>query len=74
VYLADADAGTAYTQVDFRSPLALVVGGEAQGASPFAASLATDRVHIPLPGGMESLNAAIAGAILLFEVVRQRQV
>jgi len=73
VYLADADAGTAYTQADFRNPLALVVGGEAQGASPFAASLATDRVHIPLPGGMESLNAAIAGAILLFEVVRQRQ-
>ena len=73
LYLADAGAGISYTQADFRLPLALVVGGEAEGASPFAASLAADRVHIPMPGGMESLNAAIAAAVLLFEVVRQRQ-
>jgi RNA methyltransferase, TrmH family len=73
VYLADARTGISYTSADFCSSLALVVGGEAQGASPFAADLATARVHIPMPGGMESLNAAIAAALLLFEVVRQRQ-
>jgi TrmH family RNA methyltransferase len=73
VYLADASAGISYIQADFRSPLALVVGGEASGLSPFALSLAQERVHIPMPGGMESLNAAIAAALLLFEVVRQRQ-
>jgi TrmH family RNA methyltransferase len=73
LYLADATAGVPYTRADFLPPLALVVGGEAEGASPFAAELATERVHIPMPGGMESLNAAIAAALLLFEVVRQRQ-
>lgn len=73
VYLADARAGIAYTRADFRLPLALVVGGEAEGASPFAGRLATERVHIPMPGGMESLNAGIAAALLLFEVVRQRE-
>jgi TrmH family RNA methyltransferase len=73
LYLADAGAGTSYTRADFRCPLALVVGGEAQGASSFAAGLAAELVHIPMPGGMESLNAAIAAALLLFEVVRQRQ-
>lgn len=73
VYLADAGGGEAYFSSDFRKPLALIVGGEAQGASPQAQRLAQARVHIPMPGGSESLNAAIASAILLFEVVRQRE-
>ncbi len=51
----------------------MIIGGEAEGASSLAYDLATERVHIPMPGGMESLNAAIAAALLLFEVVRQRQ-
>jgi TrmH family RNA methyltransferase len=72
VYLADAGAGLPHTQADFRQPLALIVGGEAEGAGPQAHSLATARVHIPMPGGVESLNAAVASAILLFEIVRQR--
>lgn len=72
VYLADASAGVPYTQADFSSPLALVVGGEATGASAEAGELADERVHIPMPGGSESLNAAVAASILLFEVLRQR--
>jgi TrmH family RNA methyltransferase len=72
VYLADSDAGSEHTQVDFRSPLALIIGGEAAGAGTEAISLADERVRIPMPGGAESLNAAIAAGILLFEVVRQR--
>ncbi len=73
VFLADAAGGVAYTQADFCQPLALIIGGEAQGASPYAESLANNRVHIPMHGKTESLNAAIAAAILLFEIVRQRQ-
>ncbi|KAF0107622.1 MAG: RNA methyltransferase TrmH family [Anaerolineaceae bacterium] len=69
--LADMD-GESCWQTDLRVPLALVVGGEAEGASEQARSLAHDKISIPMPGGSESLNAAIAGAILLFEVVRQR--
>ncbi len=72
IYLAAAGAGIPYTQADFRSPLALVIGGEADGASAQAQQFATRRVHIPMPGGSESLNAAIAAGILLFEAARQR--
>jgi TrmH family RNA methyltransferase len=72
VYLADAQGELCYTQADFRSPLALVIGGEAEGAGAEAQALTDYHVHIPMPGGAESLNAAVAAAILLFEVVRQR--
>ncbi len=71
VLLADMDGASCW-QIDLRAPLALIVGGEAEGASPEARKLAHDKISIPMPGGIESLNAAIAGAILLFEVVRQR--
>lgn len=72
VYLADAGGGTPYTRADLRQPLALMVGGEAAGAGQQGQALATQRLHIPMPGQMESLNAAAAAAVLMFEVVRQR--
>ncbi len=72
IYLASAGEGLPYTQVDLKSPLALIVGGEAEGASPQATRLSTARLHIPMPGGSESLNAAIAAGVLMFEVLRQR--
>ena len=72
IYLADSTGGVAYTQADFRSPLALIVGGEAEGAGVEAQLLADARVHISMPGEAESLNAAVAAAILMFEVVHQR--
>ena len=72
IHLADIDGAISYWQADFRSPLALIVGGEAEGASQPARELATSTVTIPMPGDTESLNAAAAGAILMFEVVRQR--
>jgi TrmH family RNA methyltransferase len=73
VYLAEMEASISCWQVDFRTPLALIVGGEAEGASELARRLANQFVSIPMPGRAESLNAAMAGAILMFEVVRQRQ-
>jgi TrmH family RNA methyltransferase len=72
IYLAEAGAGTPCWQVDFRPPAALVVGGEAEGASPRAYQAVDALVTIPMPGKSESLNAAIAASILLFEIVRQR--
>jgi TrmH family RNA methyltransferase len=72
IHLADMEGSISCWQADFRSPLALIVGGEAEGASQPARELATTQVSIPMPGKSESLNAAVAGAILLFEVVRQR--
>lgn len=73
VYLADAGGGLAYTRANLRQPLALMVGGEAAGAGQQGQALASHRLHIPMPGKMESLNAAAAAAVLLFEVVRQRR-
>lgn len=72
VYLADASAGIPYTRADFRLPVALIVGGEAAGAGSESRLLADEIVHIPMPGGSESLNAGVAAGILLFEVQRQR--
>ncbi len=70
--LADAAGGEMHTRSDLRHPLALILGGEAEGASQEARRLAQARLHIPMAGGVESLNAAAAAAVLLFEVVRQR--
>ena len=72
IWLADVQGAVPYTQVDWTKPCALVVGGEAEGASPEAEKLATGRVSIPMQHGVESLNAAVAAAIILFEAQRQR--
>ncbi len=71
VLLADM-AGSSCWETDLCTPLALIVGGEAEGASQAARELATGAISIPMPGQAESLNAGVAGAILMFEVVRQR--
>ncbi len=72
LFLADSEGGNPYYQPDFRLPLGLVVGGEAEGAGEEAYRLGVERVHIPMPGTAESLNAAVATAVILFDVVRQR--
>ena len=71
VYLAEM-GGASCWEVDFKAPLALVIGGEAAGASEAARKVATRLVSIPMLAGTESLNAAVAGSILMFEVLRQR--
>jgi RNA methyltransferase, TrmH family len=72
LYLADAEGGQPGWKLDLRKPGGLVVGGEADGASSEARRLADGIVTIPMPGAAESLNAAIAASIILFEFVRQR--
>jgi TrmH family RNA methyltransferase len=72
-FLADMD-GRSCWETDFRQPLALIVGGEAEGASEQARSLADAFVKIPMAGRTESLNAAAAGSVLMFEVLRQRKI
>ncbi|HUE98158.1 MAG TPA: RNA methyltransferase [Anaerolineales bacterium] len=72
VYLADM-GGKSCWETDLRQPLALIVGGEAAGASNEARKLATKKISIPMQGQVESLNAGVAGSVLMFEVVRQRK-
>lgn len=71
LFLADM-FGQSCWETDLSGPLALIVGGEAEGASTWARGLADIIVSIPMPGDAESLNAGVAGAVLMFEVVRQR--
>lgn len=73
VWLAEARAGEPYDRVDWRAPSALVVGSEAEGPSDDARQFTQHRVHIPMPGRAESLNAAVAAGVLLFEAARQRR-
>ena len=71
VYLADMD-GVSCWETDLRAPLMLIVGSEAEGASESARRLATQKISIPMSGKVESLNAGMAGSVLMFEVMRQR--
>ena len=58
--------------MDLTGSIALVVGSEANGVSEEVKSMASALVNIPMPGSAESLNAAVATAIMLYEAVRQR--
>lgn len=57
---------------DLSRPLALVIGNEAWGLAPAVRATLDETVSIPMPGPAESLNAGIAGSVLLFEALRQR--
>ena len=70
IYLADARGEIVYTRADWARPVALIVGGEAAGAREEARKLAKARVAIPMRGGAESLNAAMAATVLLFEAAK----
>jgi TrmH family RNA methyltransferase len=71
-YLAQMNNGEVYHQSNLSQPLALIIGGEADGASEKAYQVADSLIQIPMPGGGESLNASVAAGILLFEIARQR--
>ena len=72
-WLAAPTGKIAYDKVDWRRPSALIVGGEASGAGPEAKALAAATLKIPMHDETESLNAAAAAAIILFEAARQRR-
>jgi TrmH family RNA methyltransferase len=67
-----AEGGRPYTSIDWRAPSAVIIGSEATGPERAIRTLAEGAIHIPMAPTAESLNAAIAAAIILFEVARQR--
>jgi len=73
VYLADMN-GRSCWETNLREPLALIIGGEAEGAGEEARRLTGQHISIPMLGKLESLNAGVAGSVLMLEVVRQRSV
>jgi RNA methyltransferase, TrmH family len=68
---ADQTGPSAWS-VDLTRPIALVIGNEAWGLAPGVRTLLDEIVSMPMPGPAESLNAGIAGSLLMFEALRQR--
>lgn len=68
----DADADRDYTTPDYHLPTALVVGGEGKGLSRLTRELCDMLVRIPMRGDIASLNASVAGALVMYEALRQR--
>jgi RNA methyltransferase, TrmH family len=62
-----------YWQADFKRPTLLVIGNESSGISAELSAAADCRVTIPQAGRLDSLNAAVAAGILIYEVLRQRR-
>ena len=60
-------------RLDLTGPVAVLVGSESHGLPPEAVAAADHLLTIPLDPGVESLNAAVAGAVVLFEAARQRR-
>ncbi|MBE3559470.1 MAG: RNA methyltransferase [Ktedonobacteraceae bacterium] len=71
ILLAESSSVHNYYDEDLTLPFALVIGNEARGPSAAARAHATASVSIPLFNGVESLNAAMAAGIILYEAVRQ---
>jgi 23S rRNA (guanosine2251-2'-O)-methyltransferase len=69
---ADAAASLSYREADLRGPIAIIVGSEGRGFSSGTRRRLDVTVRIPMRGRVKSLNAAVAGSILLFEVNVQR--
>ena len=68
---ADMD-GEPYTKANLAGPLVLVIGAEGKGLGRLVKENCDIIVSLPMQGGVNSLNAAAAGAVLMYEVVRQR--
>ncbi|GAB7387316.1 23S rRNA (guanosine(2251)-2'-O)-methyltransferase RlmB [Bacillaceae bacterium] len=68
----DASADTDYRQADYKLPIAVVIGSEGKGISRLVREKCDFVVKLPMRGSVSSLNAAVAAALLLFEVYRQR--
>ncbi len=69
---SEADAPLTARQTDLRGPLAIVVGSEGQGLGPAVRRRCDTFMRIPMRGAIGSLNAAVAGSVLLFEALAQR--
>ena len=72
VFGADMD-GTDYTKTDFDTPCAIVIGNEGKGIGTLVAKKCDGIISLPMNGKINSLNASVAAAVLMYEVVRCRR-
>lgn len=72
IIAATEKADKIYTEGNFNSPLAIVMGSEESGISQQILNNADEKLKIPLLGNIESLNVSVSAALMMYEVVRQR--
>lgn len=72
VAVTAVDGGVPYYKEDLSKGIALIIGNEARGVSDAMIEMADVKVTLPMRGRIESLNAAVAAAILMYEAVRGR--
>jgi 23S rRNA (guanosine2251-2'-O)-methyltransferase len=72
IYGAEGKSAASLYDQDFRGNTAVVIGGEGEGIRPLVQKKCDYLVSIPIKGGVNSLNASVAGGVMLFEIVRQR--
>ena len=73
LFAAHLDGAVSYDEADYTGPCAFLIGNEARGLKDETAALSDCRVKIPMAGQVESLNAAVAASVLMFETARQRR-
>ncbi len=69
----DTSGETDYIKVDYRYPIAIVIGSEGKGLSPLVRRRCDFTAFIPMKGRLESLNASVAAALVMYEAFRQRR-
>lgn len=72
LWAAMPQGGQSLFEARFRSPMAVLIGNEGAGLEASVVTAAEDHLHIPMQASCESLNAAVAGSLILYEVFRQR--
>ena len=73
IYGAADSASTSVYKQNFSGHVALVIGSEGEGIRPLVRKKCDHLMAVPLKGGVSSLNASVAGGVILFEIVRQRE-
>ncbi len=73
IYGAEADGDLLYWDVDFKEPVAIVLGSEAEGLKPSVRNYCDSIIKIPVKGHINSLNVSVAAGVLIYEALRQRK-
>ena len=73
IYGLDPAAGKSYLEIDYRGPVAIVVGAEGEGIGRRVLSTCDEHVRLPMKGLVASLNVSVAVGVIVYEVLRQRR-
>jgi 23S rRNA (guanosine2251-2'-O)-methyltransferase len=73
IYGLDPAAEKSYLEIDYRGPVAIVIGAEGEGIGRRVLSACDERVRLPMKGQVASLNVSVAVGVVAYEVLRQRE-